>query len=117
MDIGAKGLQEVNLVMPQGTSLYFEVVHTDDDGQVINHSRSTIKCAMQNTGGEEQFDMSRFCTGTASKIIVSIPSSFTRTLPLQPMKWDLVATLPTGSATRLCYGNVQVVDTYALDGE
>ena len=115
MVIGSKGLQEVNLIIPQGTSLYFEIVQTDEDGQTVNHSRSSIKCKMENAGGEEVKDLSAYCYGTARAILVDIPKSFTAELVPCEYRWDLIATLQTGTAMRLCYGIVEIVDTYAND--
>ena len=54
MDIGGKGLEEVNLTIPQGTSLTFTVIHKDDQGQVIDHSGSTAAMALQSGSMESR---------------------------------------------------------------
>ena len=39
----------------------------------------------------------------------------TEPLPLGKLAWDLIATTALGEQVRICYGNVNIVDTYALD--
>lgn len=45
MEIGSKGLQEVNLTIPQGTSLTFNITHKDEEEHVVDHSQSTARMA------------------------------------------------------------------------
>ena len=117
MDIGSKGLQEVNLTIPQATSLTFTVVHKDDQGQTIDHSGSTAAMAIQTKDKQTTYDMDAYCTCAESGIYVSLPSTATGALPLGKYNWDLIVTQSNGSVVRLCYGIAQVVDTYALDDE
>lgn len=118
MEIGSKGLQEVNLTIPQSTSLIFDVVHKTDTGEIIDHSGSTAHMAFQETrssGIKVQHNLDSCCTCSSEKILISIPASVTENLPLGKMMWDLIITTVLGEQVRLCYGKVNIVDTYALD--
>ena len=117
MEIGAKGLQEVNLTIPQDTSLTFDVVHKDQSGNVIDHSASTLHMAFQTKDKKTTWVMDPCCTATAELIRVSIPATMTEALPLGKLAWDMIVTTALGEQIRLCYGQVNVVDTYALDEE
>jgi len=115
VEIGGKGLVEVNLTIPQGTSLAFTIVHKDEEGNVIDHSQSTVHMAFQSKDKTTTYDLSRYCTGTADGIESLIPASFTATLPKGRLVWDMIVVVDGGEALRLAYGSVNVVDTYALD--
>lgn len=116
MDIGSKGLVEVNLILPQATTLTFDVVHKDDGGAVIDHSGSTARMAMQ-TKTHFTYHLDECCTCTAEYIRVSIPASITESMPLGKMPWDMIVTTTYGDQIRLCYGTANIVDTYSLDEE
>lgn len=114
IEIGSKGLEEVNLTIPQATSLTFDVVHKlDGDDQVIDHSQSTAHMAFQNKN--TTYVMDSCCVCTAEYIRVTIPASMTSDIPIGKMSWDLIITTALGEQVRLCYGKVSIVDTYALD--
>lgn len=115
--IGSKGLAEVNLTIPQGTSLEFDVSHTDTRGKAIDHTGSTVTMSMQRKDGGATIDLSEYCEGTDGGVSVYIPASVTSVLPLGYMLWDMIVTTDVGGVIRMCYGTVNVVDTYALDGE
>ena len=117
MDIGSKGLAEVKLIIPQSTSLDFEIVHKDDDGNVIDHSQSVAAMAFQSVDGSSTINLDSCVTCGAESIVVTIPQSATEALPLGKMLWDLIVTMNTEDVVRIAYGSVQVVDTYALDGD
>ena len=113
-EIGSKGLAEINLVIPQGTTLDFSVAHKDEEGNAVDHTASTVKMAFQSKGGDTT-DLSECCSGTATGVDVSIPASVTSKLARGKLLWDMIVTTSAGSAFRLAYGAVEVVDTYALD--
>lgn len=116
MNIGSKGLLKADLVIPQGTSLGFSIVHKDEDGNVVDHSGSTCYMVLQKKGGVEVADWSSYCTGSATGITVAIPDAATTSInPGTAMVWDLIVTDSGGASTRLIYGDAQVVDTYSLD--
>lgn len=115
MEIGSKGLAEVNLVIPQGTSLMFDIAHKTEDGEVIDHSQSTAHMAFQSTDKKTNYDMSSCCTCTSERIRVAIPASMTEPLPLGKLLWDMIVTTELGEQVRMCYGKVSIVDTYSLD--
>lgn len=115
--IGSNGLAEVNLTIPQATSLEFDVTHTDERGRVIDHTDSSIAVSFQRKDTNAVIDISEYCTGTEKGISVHIPASVTAVIPLGYMVWDMVVTMSTGAVVRMCYGKVNVIDTYALDGE
>lgn len=117
MDIGSKGLCEVNLTIPQATSLSFTVVHKDDEGDVVDHSGSTPHMAFQSKDGQTSYDLSDCCACTAQAIAINIPGSVTGGLPLGKLVWDMIVQTQSGGTIRMCYGTVSVVDTYALDGD
>ena len=117
MEIGSKGLVEANIILPQSTSLTFDVVHKSDEGDVIDHSESTAHMAFQSKDRKTTWVMDSCCTCTAERIRVTIPASMTESLPIGKLVWDLIVTTALGEQVRLCYGQVQVVDTYALDEE
>lgn len=115
--IGEKGLEEVNLTIPQGTSLDLTVTHTDDAGHAIDHTTSSVSMAIQAKDGTTIAHLDACCDGTETGVDVRIPANVTATLPLGRMVWDLMVTMASGDVLRLCYGTVTVVDTYALDGD
>ena len=115
MDIGAKGLANVNLTIPQSTTLAFSVVHKDSGGHVIDHSQSTVNMAFQSKNQATTYDLDNCCTATDNGIFVTIPATITEALPLDNLNWDLIVEDTYGVVTRLCYGVAKIVDTYALD--
>ena len=117
MEIGSKGLQEVNLTIPQNTSLTFDVVHKTNEGEVIDHSASVLNMAFQSKDKKTPYDMDSCCSATSERIRISIPASATESLPLGKLLWDLIVTTQLGEQVRVCYGQVSIVDTYALDEE
>ena len=117
VEIGSKGLEEVNLTIPQGASLAFTIVHKDEEGHAVDHSASTIVMAFQSKDGKTTTDTSTYCTGTETGISVMLPAAFTEALPKGKLVWDIFATVQGGPTFRMAYGTVTVVDTYALDGE
>lgn len=117
MNIGSRGLSEVNLTIPQGTSLAFDVVHKGDDDMVIDHSESIAKMAFQSKDKSVTWQLDSCVECGAERIRVDIPASETEGLPIGKLMWDLIVTTSIGEQIRLCYGQVAIVDTYALDGE
>ena len=115
VEIGEKGLVEVNLTIPQGASLAFTIIHKDGEGHVVDHSQSTISMAFQSKDGSTTYDLSRYCTGTDEGISASIPASVTPDFPKGKLVWDIFAAMEGGATYRLAYGSVSIVDTYALD--
>lgn len=115
MEIGSKGLQEVNLTIPQNTSLTFDIVHKNDSGEIIDHSLSEPHMAFQTSNGETTYTLDSCCVCTAEHIRVTIPASVTEAMPIGSLLWDLIVSTTSGEQVRLCYGKVKIVDTYALD--
>lgn len=114
-EIGSRGLAEVNLTIPQSTSLTFDVVHTDGSNHVIDHSQSTAHMAFQTKDKKTTWVMDSCCTCTDEMIRVTIPATMTEPLPIGKLKWDLIVTTALGEQVCVCYGSVTVCDTYALD--
>lgn len=119
--IGSEGLEHVNLVIPQETSLTFNIVHKTETGEIIDHSESVLHMAFQYKDKETRkkvtVDLDYCCVGSAEDILVTIPPEATADLPLMDMNWDLIITTVLGEQVRLCYGTAKIVDTYALDEE
>ena len=114
MKIGSEGLKRLDLVIPQKCTFIFDVVHKTTGGSIVDHSGSEIHMVIEDK--KRSFDLSQYCVGTVDKIVVSIPYSETAKLPIGEFVWDLIA-IKNGDATRILYGDVEVVDTYALDEE
>ena len=112
IEIGSKGLQEVNLTIPQGTSLTFDVKHKDEDGHAVDHSQSTAKMAFK---GSETIQLDTCCACGATGVSVAIPASMTVDMPLGKMNWDMMVTTSQGEVIRMAYGKVSIIDTYAND--
>lgn len=115
IEIGGKGLAEVNLTIPQGTSLTLNVYHTDSNGNPIDHTGSTFAMAFQTKDRKTTIDLSSCVTGTSTKCVAAIRGSMTATLDITTYNWDLIATMSTGDVVRLAYGKATIVDTQALD--
>lgn len=114
MVVGADGLAQVDLVIPQGTTFSVQLVHKDDEGRVIDHSTSTADLSVKARGGR-QLNLSDCCTCTSQGVYVLMPPSRTERLPLGRLLWDVMVTTSGGEVVRLAYGTVRVVDTYAKD--
>lgn len=115
VEIGDKGLSEVNLTIPQATSLSFDVIHKGDDGTVIDHSESTARMAFQTKDKKNSWQLDSCVDCGAERIRVNIPASVTKELPIGKLLWDLIITTNIGEQIRVCYGQVSIADTYALD--
>lgn len=116
MDIGSRGLAEVNLIIPQGTSLTFDINHFDDSGAAVSHLGSTIKMAFQTRDRQTTIDLSECCEGTATGVRVSIPAAaITSALVRKRIVWDMIVAMDGGDTIRMAYGNVTVIDSYAED--
>ena len=115
--LGAKGLLEADIILPQSTSLTFDVIHKDEEGTVYDHSGSTAHMAFQSKDGKTTYVMDSCCSCTSELIRVAIPATMSETLPLGKLVWDLIVTTALGEQVRICYGQVNVVDTYAMDEE
>ena len=115
MQIGSKGLQKVNLIIPQWTTLTFDIVHKTTGGEVIDHSNSDIHMKFESEDGSLIHDMSSCCRADAEKIRVTIPMADTGSLPTGQMNWDIIVETPLNESVRVVYGKVDIVDTYALD--
>ena len=114
--IGAIGVNNIDLVIPQGTSLSFTVPH-EEDGEPVDHTSSTVRAAIQDKVGN-LVRLDGYCTGAEGGVHVEIPASVSADLALKTKYvWDLIAVEDDGSAVRLAYGDVSVVDTYALDDD
>ena len=115
IEIGSKGLVEVDLILPQSTSLSFTVVHKDDQGNIIDHSESVANMAFQTRDKQTTWDLDSCCTCSEEGVSVTVPSDISASLPTGKLVWDLIVDMGE-EQTRLCYGTVVVVDTYAMDG-
>lgn len=117
VEIGSKGLEEVNLIIPQSTSLAFTIVHKDGSGNVVDHSASTADMAFQTKDKSRTFVMDSCVACSDDAIYVVIPATMSEAMPLGKMNWDIIVTDDAGVQTRLCYGLVTIIDTYAMDEE
>ena len=114
--IGSNGLANVDLIIPQKTSIYFTVVVKDEEsGEVVDYSSATPYMKMVPKTGEP-IDLDEFVTVAADKISVSLPATST-TMPTGRYSWDLMMKVSNTQTDRICYGMTTIVDTYAMDGE
>jgi len=113
MIIGDEGLENVDIKLPQGTSLYFTITHKDKDGSIVDHSQSTAKMVFVSKSGNIHLD--ECCSCSESGIAVSIPASVSKELPVGKMPWDIMVTTAQGEVIRAAFGKVFVIDTYAHD--
>lgn len=117
MEIGSDGLAEVNLTIPQSTSLTFDIIHKDEDGNVIDHSSSTARMAIQTKDRSHTLVLDECCECGSERIRVTITPEISRSLPIGKMPWDMIVEMVGGEQPRLCYGTARIIDTYAEDEE
>lgn len=110
MDIGSKGFLEARIIIPKGTSLSFEIIHKDEDGNVIDHTGDEARMVFKH--GAEAVDMSPCCTCGAESISVNIPAETSASFESDSYYWDMV--IVAESTTRIAYGTVVVPETYSL---
>lgn len=115
--IGSKGFDQVNLIIPQGTSLPFTVVQKDDEGNVVDLSGFTPHMVFKTKSDAIVANLDDCCTCTSECVMVFIPATRTRGLPLGNLLWDLMIEKSETNVERFAYGTVQIVDTYSMDGE
>lgn len=115
--IGSEGLVNADLIIPQGSSLYFTITHLDEQGNVIDHSQSQIELAVQEPKNEKiTYMYSIYCSADSEKIIVDLPPSVSENLKIGSYNWDLFITTQYGQVIRAVYGKVKILDTYVPDG-
>jgi hypothetical protein len=113
--IGNEGLCKAKLVIPQGCSVSFSVIHKDDQAQVIDHSTSTANMVLQTLDRKKKIlDLSDCVTCLNDKIMVSIPGNKTSIPAPGVYAWDLIVTTDH-NVVRMLYGEANIVDTYSLD--
>ena len=115
-EIGSEG-QEANIILPQGTSLNFSVVHKDEEGNVIDHSASVGHMAFQGKNGNPHWKLDDYVTCDAEAIYVRLPGSLTDDGPVGKMRWDLIVDMSDGETVMLLHGTVSITDTCSLDGD
>lgn len=117
MEIGARWLEEVNLTIPQNTSLPFDIVHKDSEGNVVDHSASVPHMKFQTKDKKTTFDLDDCVTCGAERIRVFIPASITADLPAADLNWDLIVVMASGDQPCLVGGKARIKDSYAMDEE
>ena len=118
MKIGSEGLAQVDLTIPQGTTLSFTVTHTDEQGQAVDHSGSTAHMAIKDKRSDEIVaKLDDCCTCTSEGIYVLIPATSTAEMPIGTYPWDLMVETSALKVIRMCQGTATIIDTYAMDGE
>lgn len=112
--IGANGLLEADLIIPQGTTFACVIEHTDADGTPIDHSGCTAYMRIIDKN-KAVHDFGRYVTFDGGNVVVEIPPASTSAIALGGGRHDLMIEGPSGDVVRLIYGSVSVVDTYAMD--
>jgi len=117
MQVGSKGVQQLDLVIPQRTSIYFVVVVKDEEtGQVVDYSAAEPHMKLQTKEGKK-VDLDECVSVASDKITVFIPATKTAELAIGKYSWDLMMEVTETQIDRICYGMTTIVDTYAMDGE
>ena len=111
--LGGEGGKKARMVLPQGCSLDFSVSHTDDAGNVIDHTGSVAHMSIQ-TKKKVNYVLDSCCSCSATGVTVSIGPNDSMPIPVGTHNWDLIVT-KDGKNIRMLYGPVEVIDTYALD--
>lgn len=109
--IGSRGFANADIIIPQATSLQFEIIHKDAQGNPIDHRNSKLNFAFQ---GAKTYDLSEYCEATETSIVVSIPASASAKLPIGRMIYDFIVVTNSYSIC-LLYGDVTISDTVSLD--
>ena len=113
IEIGNEGLKKARLIINQGCSLNFSVVHKDANNAVVDHSGSHGYIALQR--GKSTYKFANAVTCGAENITVNITPSETRSIPPNDYNWDFIVEMQGDETVRLIYGEASVIDTYALD--
>lgn len=115
-ELGGKGLEEVNLYIPQSTSFTFDIVHEDDSGDIFDHSNSTAHMMLVSKGKNPvNYRLDQCCACTAEYIRVNIPAIVTDMLPIGKYDWDIIVVTELGEQIRIVYGVTTIYDSYAMD--
>lgn len=115
MEIGSRWLLEGDIILPHKTSLTFDVEHKNKNGEIIDHSDSTVHMKFQSSDKKTTYDLDSCCAPSAEHIRVAIPASMSSVLPIGKLKWDMIVETALGERIRLIAGKVIIDDTYALD--
>lgn len=109
MDIGSNGLIQLDLIIPRGTSFEFSIELQDESGEYVSLEDATFKMVFKQD--YQPFDVSRFVTGNAKGLSVSIPFETTKIFPICVMQWDCLVYTSDTDCFRIAYGKVKIVDT------
>lgn len=112
--LGANGLLEANLIIPQSTTFACAIEHTDKDGNPIDHSGYSAYMRIVDKA-KVAYDIGDAVSFDGTDVLIEIPSYVTEQLAVGGGKYDVMIEDPSGRVIRLLYGGVTVVDTYALD--
>lgn len=112
--LGANGLLEANLIIPQSTTFVCAIEHTDKEGNPIDHSGYTAYMRVIDKAKNEH-DIGDAITFDGADVLIEIPSSATSQFAIGGGKYDLMLEDSSGKVVRLMYGTINVIDTYALD--
>lgn len=114
--IGSDGLANVDMIIPQGTTLYFTIDHKDDQGNPVDHENSIFEIAVETTDKQRTYDWSSYCEYDSGLIVIDIPAEASEALSVGTYLWDLFVTMESGDVIRMAYGKVKIRDTYVPDG-
>lgn len=113
MNIGEKGLIELNLVIPIGSSFNFEIELTDDNGAYIDLSDASAKMVFEIPGSCYKVNLSDCVTCTDTGVRVQIP--YERINRVNNYVWDIYVYPNETESIRIAYGKANVVNGYAWD--
>lgn len=112
--LGANGLLEANLIIPQSTTFACAIEHTDKEGNPIDHSGYTAYMRVIDKAKTEH-DIGDTVSFEGTDVLIEIPSETTEQFAIGNGKYDVMIEDPSGRVVRLLYGGVTIVDTYSLD--
>lgn len=113
MNIGSKGLIELNLIIPQGTSFDFILEHLDEKGRPVNHTSSRIEmCLIDKSSNDKKIDLSEYAKGIGMGIKVEIPYQATAKIPIGIYNWNMLVYSGSENCSSFAYGKTRIINIF-----
>lgn len=112
MDFGGKGLVNINMTVPRGTSVTLTLEHVDKNGEHISHKNAKEEMVFETKDRRFSIDLSDYAVGTDTGVQIFIPYEITEKLASNAYVWNLLSYMDSETCNRTAYGNVRIVETY-----
>ena len=112
MDIGGKGLVNINMTVPRGTSVTLTLEHVGKDGEHISHKNAVEEMIFAAKDGRSTVNLSEYATGTETGVQIFIPYEITEKLVSNAYVWNLLSYMDAETCNRTAYGNIRIVESY-----